>query len=142
MFLNVVSHSFINTIVIKGGGDKTVVNWKLDLARKGEHKIFEPYKKAIIDLLLEADKALGSGAVWKAVNEGGIKISRASVVFFLNFMVDDGLCTFEDATGKGGHHRLYRIFDDWEGVKNHIIIRMIEGLGIALDHDMSWALER
>ena len=109
------------------------MNWKLDLARKGEHKIFEPYKKVIIDLLLEADKALGSGAVWKAVNEGGIKISRASVVFFLNFMVDDGLCTFEDATGKGGHHRLYRIGpDDWEGVKDHLVEKMIQSLGEAL----------
>ena len=118
------------------------MNWKLDLTRKGEHKIFEPYKKAIIDLLLEAEKALGSGAVWKAVSEGGIKISRASVIFFLNFMVDDGLCTFEDATGKGGHHRLYRIFDDWEGVKDHIVEKMIMGLGEALGETPLNIIER
>ena len=119
------------------------MNWKLDLAKKGFRKICEPYKEAIFNVLIEADKPLGSGVVWKAVNEDkGVKISRASVIFFLNFLVDDGLCTFDDATGKGGHHKLYRLApDDWDGVKYHLTVRMIEALGKALEMDMTAALQ-
>ena len=116
------------------------MNWTLRLAKIGTEKLFEPYKKAIIEILLDAKKPLGSGAVWEAVNKK-VKISRASVICFLNFMVDDGLCTFGDATGKGGHHRLYKLAQDWEGVKRHLKIRIIEGLGEALEDDVTELLE-
>ena len=33
--------------------------------------------------------------------------SRASVIFFLNDLVEDGILTYEERTGKGGHHRVY-----------------------------------
>ena len=142
LFLKIVSGSLINTIVVKGYGDKTVVNWKLDLSKKGFQKICEPYKEAIFNVLVEADKPLGSGAVWNTVRlEKGVDISRASVIFFLNFLVADGLCTFDDATGKGGHHKLYRLGpDDWKGIKYHLTVRIIEALGEALEMDMTPAL--
>jgi len=69
-------------------------------------------------------------------------ISRASVIFYLNFLVADGLAEWDDATGKGGHHKLYRISKTWDEVRNHIVIKIIKALGEGLDHDMSWALER
>jgi len=34
-------------------------------------------------------------------------ISRASVINFLNAMVDDGIFGYTEITGKGGHRRLY-----------------------------------
>jgi len=33
--------------------------------------------------------------------------SRASVIFFLNDMVEEGILTYEEKTGKGGYHRVY-----------------------------------
>jgi len=33
--------------------------------------------------------------------------SRASVIFFLNALVDNEYLSYSDATGKGGHHRTY-----------------------------------
>lgn len=36
-------------------------------------------------------------------------ISRASIIFELNKMVAMGLLTWSDRTGKGGHHRIYRL---------------------------------
>jgi len=37
----------------------------------------------------------------------GSPISRASVIFFLNKLVDMGILGYGDETGKGGHHRRY-----------------------------------
>ena len=36
-----------------------------------------------------------------------MKKSRASVIFSLNDMVDDGILEYEEETGKGGYHRVY-----------------------------------
>jgi len=36
-------------------------------------------------------------------------ISRASIINFLNEMVDEELLNFTETTGKGGHHRVYYI---------------------------------
>lgn len=35
--------------------------------------------------------------------------SRASVINYLNSLVDTGLITYEEATGKGGIHRIYTL---------------------------------
>jgi hypothetical protein len=49
----------------------------------------------------------------------GEKISRASIIFFLNEMVDQGVLSFHDATGKGGHQKLYYpLMDEKEYVRN------------------------
>ena len=34
-------------------------------------------------------------------------MSRASVIFFLDDMVEEGFLGYTDKTGKGGHHRVY-----------------------------------
>jgi len=41
--------------------------------------------------------------------EQDLTISRASVIFELNKMADMGLLTWRDKTGKGGHHKVYRL---------------------------------
>ncbi|GAH31470.1 unnamed protein product, partial [marine sediment metagenome] len=117
--------------------------WTMKLAHEGFNILFADYEKAIIDLML-ADplKAWGSSAMHKAVRAQGIDISRASVIFYMNFLVDEGIAGFESATGKGGHHRLYSIPRTEDEVKNLIMIKLLEGLGEALDVDMTWALER
>ncbi len=61
--------------------------------------------------------------VWKRTNEGTISrevwenvndrlrdktISRASIINFLNSMVDEGALSYEERTGKGGFHGVYR----------------------------------
>ena len=118
------------------------MNWKLDLSKKGFEKIFKPYQKAVIDVLLDAHEHLGTGLIWQAVRDEGIEISRASVIFFLDFLVKDGLCTTNDTTGKGGHFNLYRLIsDDWEGVNYHLTVRIIEALGEALNYDMTNAIQ-
>lgn len=116
--------------------------WKLDTGKKGTRIIFREYQKAIIDVLVEADKPLGSGAVWGAVKAQGHNISRASIIFYMNFLVDDGLAEYYDATGKGGHHKLYRIAKPWSDVREHIADKIIDGLIEGLEIDNDWLLAK
>ena len=115
--------------------------WKLDAGQTGHRIIFRDYQKAIVDLLARTPEMFwGSGEVWKSINKKGIKISRASVIFYLNFLVRDGLAEFKNATGKGGHHKLYRVYRKGDEMKKHIAIKVIEKLGEGLDLDLDWVL--
>ena len=58
----------------------------------------------------QGEEGATSAQAWRTVNERlgeGKTISRASIIFFLNRMVDQGVLSWRDATGKGGHHRIY-----------------------------------
>jgi|GEM_PF-1642991 len=70
-----------------------------------------------------------SKAVWLNVNENlQGSISRASVINYLNAMVDEGLLTYTDTTGKGGHHRVYYMKYGETEFKQHIAGLIIEKL--------------
>lgn len=115
--------------------------WKLDTGKEGSQVIFKDYQKAIIDILLiDPLASWGSGEMWRKVKAQGIEISRASVIFFLNFLVSDGLAKFEDATGKGGHHKLYKIPISTMEARKHIAIKVIKGLAEGLDLDLDWVI--
>ena len=115
--------------------------WKLDAGQEGHRILFRDYQKAIVDLLAgNPEMFWATSEVWESIKRKGIKISRASVIFFLNFLVRDGLAEFKDATSKGGHHKLYRIPVSSAEVKKHIAIKVIEGLGEGLDLDLDWVL--
>lgn len=80
---------------------------------------YRPYEIIGWDVIWNSPEAMGSGAVWKKVNyELGPddSISRASIIFFLNREVDKGFMAWKDATGKGGHHRLYSPLVDLKGL--------------------------
>jgi len=87
---------------------------KLDTAKSGLEAVFREYEIQALNYLFSVKKPTGSGKVWTWINEGskwgqkpGNSISRASVILFLNRLVDEDLLAWKDATGKGGHHRLY-----------------------------------
>ena len=88
---------------------------KLDTDKSGLGAVFKGYELAALEYLFSAEVGAGSGVVWTWINEesdwskAGHTISRASVFFFLNRLVDEGLLEWRDATGKGGHHRIYEM---------------------------------
>jgi len=62
-----------------------------------------------------------SRTVWTNVNDSlQGSISRASIINYLNAMVDEGLLTYTETTGKGGHQRVYRIAFNEPEFKQHI----------------------
>ena len=73
--------------------------------------ILKDYQKVALQYLWRIDgKGASSRDVWMQVNEdlnGKRTISRASIINFLNSMVDEGVLNYIETTGKGGHRRIY-----------------------------------
>lgn len=92
--------------------------------------LFKEYEELALNVLWNHPEGLGSGAVWKAVNKmlAPKTISRASIIFFLNRLVDHDIVDYDMDTGKGGYHRVYSPAMKWSELEDLIIYRFIEKL--------------
>ncbi len=109
---------------------------RIDLKESGLPMLFKPYEHYLLTHIWETvdeEHPTGSGKAHQFVLTTDDKKSRASVIFFLNDMVDEGLLGWHDATGKGGHHRLYYPLmteaQFWEHVARHVYAKIIEASG-------------
>ena len=101
------------------------VGLTLRTAKDGQLAIWKIYQHAAIDELLNHEE-LKAKQVWDKVQNRGIKISRASVIFFLQDLVRAGLATYREQTGKGGIHWVYSLVDrTWADFNNTIIDRFL-----------------
>jgi len=105
---------------------------KFDPSESGLRKTLKEYQELALRFAWEVgEEGANSGAIWRAVNERldeDKSISRASVILFLNDMVDDGVLGFRDATGKGGHHRVYFGKLDEEGYRKYLLRTVIDSM--------------
>lgn len=105
---------------------------KFDPSKNGLRKTLREYEELVLRYMWSVgEEGTGSGKAWMMANErlGTEKtISRASVIFFLNRMVDQGVLGFRDATGKGGHHRIYYPLMDEDGYKKYVLKTIIESM--------------
>ena len=79
--------------------------------RDGLGKVFRDYQEEALRLVWNrGSEGVISREVWSQVNQNlnGKTISRASIINFLNSLVDEGVLDFDERTGKGGYHRVYR----------------------------------
>ena len=98
---------------------------------KGLAKIFRAYQEEALKFIWEVgDQGAISKEVWIKVNErlADMTISRASIINFLNAMVDEGILDYHEETGKGGYHRVYRPKLDESSFKRHVAQIMISSL--------------
>jgi len=108
--------------------------WVFETFRDGLRTVWNEYQLIAMQYLwgLEEGEGAGSGKIWVAVNKVLKKrkksISRASVIFFMNDMVDYGVLKFRDRTGKGGHHRIYVPAFDETGFKEYLATKIIDKL--------------
>ncbi len=109
-----------------------MVVFKFNPAETGLRKTLREYEEiALRHIWSVGDEGAGSGKTWEHVNEEldeGKSISRASIIFYLNRMVDEGVLGFRDATGKGGHHRIYITKLDESGYKKYIVRTLLESV--------------
>ncbi len=107
-------------------------SFKFDPSKHGLRKTLKEYEEISLRYIWnQGEKGAGSGKTWKAVNEAlgqDKSISRASVIFFLNRMVDQGVLDYRSATGRGGHHRVYYPIMDERGYKKHLLKTVVESL--------------
>lgn len=118
---------------------------KLDLKKTGLDMIFKEYEQIIALEFFKKEKSSvfkggesGSGNVWKycsaeLLKRGHGTISRASVIFCLNRMVNEGILFFKYGTGKGGHHKIYctllNLDQFWCFVMKRAFLKLIDASG-------------
>lgn len=112
-------------------GDKKVT-LTIDTSSEGLAMVLKDYQEVALKYLwrLEKDGA-SSRDVWVQVNEdliGQRTISRASIINFLNSMVDEGVLNYTEITGKGGHRRIYSAKYDEAGYKQYVASVVLSNL--------------
>ena len=84
---------------------------EFDTEKEGLHTLFKPYQALLLEWIwgLNEEEKVGvnSNQAHKHLGNSPEKKSRASVIFFLNDMVDEEILTYEEKSGKGGYHRVY-----------------------------------
>lgn len=130
---------YLNTTV------SPMTSFKFDPSKQGLRKTLKEYEEIGLRYVWsQSEKGVGSGKTWEAVNErlGPDKgISRASVIFFLNRMVDQGVLDYRTGTGKGGHHRIYYPKMDESEYKKHLLRTVVESLMGDFPEETTEALE-
>lgn len=97
----------------------------------GLSKVFRDYQEEALRLVWnKGEEGAISREVWSHVNENlnGKTISRASIINFLNSLVDEGVLDFDERTGKGGYHRVYKPKMDEVAFKRFLAETMISSL--------------
>ena len=112
-----------------GGMDMTLI---FDPAGEGLAKTLKDYQIEALRLVwAKGDDGAISKEAWQHVNKAliGIRtISRASIINFLNAMVDEGVLNYKEETCKGGYRRIYSPKLDEQGFKKHIAKMVITSL--------------
>lgn len=98
--------------------------WKLDTRNEGLDQILQPYKIHIFDYLTNQANYKKSADIWLYCMDQG-KVSRASVINFLQFCAFDELLKTREVSGKGGYHKEYKLEGGWKTVEKHIINRFL-----------------
>jgi len=105
---------------------------EFDTIEDGFRTVVKDYQEVAFRYLWRLD---GGGAssrdIWVNVNKdlmGKGSISRASIINFMNYMVDEGALDYTEITGKGGHRRIYYAKFDESGFKEYIAKKIISKL--------------
>ncbi len=110
----------------------------IDLSQDGLALVFKDYQAVIMQNLWKEGIGHSSRDAWvKAIEvmrrDKNIRdsISRASVINFMNAMVDEGILGYHEITGKGGHRRIYKANMTEKEFWEYVTGLVNEKLGIA-----------
>jgi len=77
----------------------------------GLSKVFKDYQEGALKIIWQNAEGMSSRLAWEKVNEkleSGRSMSRASIIKFLNDMVDMGVIDYHEESCKGGYRRIYK----------------------------------
>ena len=82
-----------------------------DLAQEGLLCVLKPWQADVMRFLWDTKEPQTSRDAYDHVQKSEVEgaKSRASVINFLNTMVDEGFLDYIEETGKGGYHRIYSL---------------------------------
>jgi predicted transcriptional regulator len=98
---------------------------RFDTSEKGLLTLFKPYQAALLEHIWELNNpvrtGITSGQAHKFLQNHPDSKSRASVIFFLNEMVEEDILEYEEESGKGGYHRVYFPRMDRKQFERHVV---------------------
>ena len=107
-------------------------SFKFDPSQTGLRKTLKEYEEiALRYIWSKANEGARSSETYEAtLNQLGSNrtISRASVVFFLNRMVEQGVLSYRTTTGIGGHRRIYYPEMDENEYKKYILKTSVQSM--------------
>ena len=96
-----------------------------DTSGEGLLTLFKPYQAALLEQIWKLNNphrtGITSGQAYNYLQGHPDSKSRASVILFLNEMVDEGVLDYEEESGKGGYHRVYYPKMDREQFAKHVV---------------------
>jgi len=110
---------------------------KFDTKEEGFRTVVKDYQEVALRHLWSLGDGVGASSrdVWANVNKvmrtepsKRDSISRASIINFLNSMVDEELVNYYEITGKGGHRRIYSAKHNEEESKRYMAEKIISKL--------------
>ena len=111
---------------------------KFDTSQKGLLTIFKPYQAALLEHIWKLNNPSRTGVTsnqaYKFLLDHPDKKSRASVINSLNDMVDEGILSYEEESGKGGYHRVYYPNMDRKQFSEHAAKTITDKLHEALQY--------
>ena len=94
---------------------------QLGTGKKSLDMFFKDYQLQSLRVLWESGEGLFSRDVWERVNElRNQPISRTSIIIFLDDMLESGILSGTDLTGKGGHKTRYEAKMSEQELKHHL----------------------
>jgi hypothetical protein len=106
--------------------------YSFDHTEDGLRKTLKEYQEIALRHVWESEEGLPTAPVWRHVNEvlseKGDSRSRASIIFFLDDMVEEGVLDDEVTTGKGGRFRIYKTKMDEREYRKHMLRKVIESM--------------
>ena len=103
---------------------------QLDTGKENLEMFFKDWQVTALRYLWSIrPEGANTKTVWENVNQSlQGSISRASIINYLYAMAEEGLLTYTETTGKGGHQRVYTMKYDETEFKQHIAGRIITKL--------------
>jgi len=96
-----------------------------DTSEKGLLTLFKPYQAALLEYIWELNNpertGVTSSQAYEFLKDHPDSKSRASVINFLNEMVEEGVLEYEEESGKGGYHRIYYPNRNREQFAKHVV---------------------
>ena len=118
---------------------------KFDPSSEGLSKVLKDYQEEALRYVWEkGEDGVISREAWQHVNRqfnGDKTISRASIINFLNDMVDEGVLDYDEQTGKGGYHRVYKPKLDESSFKKYLAMTVLESLMKDFPHETREAIK-
>jgi len=104
-----------------------------DTSKKRLLTLFKPYMAALLEHIWELNEddrvGITSGEAYKFLQDHPDSKSRTSVIIFLNDMVEEGLLSYEEESGKGGYHKVYYPKMNKEQFAQHVVETITKKLG-------------